>query len=65
MITLFSWNEVWNSTQNAITTLLDLVTGTFDIITRIFSFIPAPFNQILGVVSIIIVALVTLKLIRG
>lgn len=65
MITLFSWNEVWNSTQNAITTLLDLVTGTFDIITSIFSFIPAPFNQILGVVSIIIVALVTLKLIRG
>lgn len=57
--------ELWNNIENAIGTIKSLVTGFYDIVSSIFGFIPAPFSDILTIMSIVIIALVAIKIVRG
>lgn len=57
--------ELWENIENAIGTIKSLVTGFFDIVTSIFGFLPEPFGTILSIASIVIIALVAIKIVRG
>lgn len=57
--------ELWENITDAIETIKSLVSGFFEIVTSIFSFIPEPFGSILSIASIVIIALVAIKIVRG
>lgn len=57
--------ELWEDITNAIEVIKSLATGFYDIVTSIFSFVPAPFSTILSGITIVIIALVAIKIVRG
>lgn len=57
--------ELWDNFTQALDTIKNLVFGFIDIVGLVFSYMPSPFSEILGIASIVIVALIVAKIVRG
>lgn len=57
--------ELWDSVSDAVVKIKDLFVGFIDIVSLMFSFLPAPFDKIMSYALIIISALIVVKIVRG
>ena len=57
--------ELWDNFTQAIDTIKNLVFGFIDIVGLAFSLVPSPFSEILGVASLVIIALIVRKIVKG
>lgn len=63
MTTFLFIEDLWNNVENAYNAIKNVVYTFIDIVSAIFGFLPSPFDDILSVVLIIIVALVVVKIV--
>ena len=57
--------NIWDSIQDAISSIKALTAGFFSIVNSIFDLVPDPFGIILKVVLVVIIALIAVKIVRG
>lgn len=57
--------DLWESVTDAISKIKDLFTGFIDIVSLLFSFLPAPFDKLMSYALIVICALIVVKIVRG